>query len=406
MQTQLAEFVKRKSESTEIESILRNCVHCGFCNATCPTYQLLGDELDGPRGRIYLLKQLVEGQPVGRVTQKHLDRCLHCQACETTCPSGVRYGRLLDIGRELVDTRVGRSVGEAVKRRLMLTLFPYRRRFELLLSLARPFKPLLPKLWRSGIPDKTHPGRWPEIRHVRKMLIFPGCVQPALAPSIDVSAARVLDKLGISLVPIRNGGCCGALNYHWSDRRQAQIFARRNIDACWPAVEQGAEAIVTTASGCGVMIKDYRTLLQHDSQYADKARRISTLAKDLGEILREEDLSCLPLQSGRLAFHSPCTLQHGQKITGAVETILETTGFQLTAVADAHLCCGSAGVYSLLQPELAGRLRERKLKALAQGRPDSIVTANIGCLTHLQGEAAVPVRHWIELLAEALSVDS
>lgn len=402
MQTQLAEFIKQKSESDELEGILRSCVHCGFCTATCPTYQLLGDELDGPRGRIYLIKQMAEGQPVGRLTQQHLDRCLACRSCETTCPSGVRYGRLLDIGRAIVDERVVRPIGERIKRRLMLMAFPYRRRFSLLLSAARRIKPLLSAELAAKIPGKTEAGVWPEPRHARKMLISPGCVQPALAPSIDAAAARVLDKLGISLIPIQTGGCCGALNYHLSDSRQALAFARDNIDACWPAIEQGAEAIVMTSSGCGIMIKDYGELLKDDKDYADKARQVSALAKDPSEILSKEDLSFIDKQNARVAFQSPCSLQHGQKITGAVEALLEKLGFQLTAVADAHLCCGSAGVYSLLQPELAGKLRDNKMKALEQGGPELIVTANIGCLAHLQSAGSAKVRHWIELLDEVL----
>lgn len=404
MQTKLAESIRRKPESAELQSILRSCVHCGFCNATCPTYRLLGDELDGPRGRIYLMKQMAEGQPIGRLTQLHLDRCLTCRSCETTCPSGVRYGRLLDIGRAFVDERVERPVGERIKRRLMRVVFPYGRRFASLLSALRRIKPLLPTELAAKIPEKTDPGVWPEPRHDRKMLIFPGCVQPALAPVIDAAAARVLDKLAISLIPVPAGGCCGALSYHLSDHRQALDFARANIDACWPAIEQGAEAIVMTASGCGVMIKDYGELLKQDRAYAAKAQRVSALAKDLGEILENEDLSChFHAHNRRVAFQSPCTLQHGQKLTGVVEAILQKAGFQLTAVADAHMCCGSAGVYSLLQSELAALLRADKLKALLQDRPDWIVTANIGCLVHLQSAGSVKIGHWIELLDEALN---
>ncbi|MGR9044806.1 MAG: glycolate oxidase subunit GlcF [Gammaproteobacteria bacterium] len=404
MQTKLAESIRRKPESAELQSILRSCVHCGFCNATCPTYRLLGDELDGPRGRIYLIKQMAEGQPIGRLTQLHLDRCLTCRSCETTCPSGVRYGRLLDIGRAFVDERVERPVGERIKRRLMRVVFPYGRRFASLLSVLRRIKPLLPTELAAKIPEKTDPGVWPEPRHDRKMLIFPGCVQPALAPVIDAAAARVLDKLAISLIPVPAGGCCGALSYHLSDHRQALDFARDNIDACWPAIEQGAEAIVMTASGCGVMIKDYGELLKEDRAYAAKAQRVSALAKDLGEILENEDLSFhFHAHNRRVAFQSPCTLQHGQKLTGVVEAILQKAGFQLTAVADAYMCCGSAGVYSLLQSELAGQLRADKLKALLQDGPDWIVTANIGCLVHLQSAGSVKIGHWIELLDEALN---
>ena len=402
MQTKLAEFIKQKPESDELQSILRNCVHCGFCNATCPTYQLLGDELDGPRGRIYLLKQMAEGQPVSRLTQRHLDRCLTCRSCETTCPSGVRYGRLLDIGREIVDERVVRPVGERLKRRLMLLIFPYRRRFNLLLSVARKIKPLLPADLVFKMPSLTKVGERPLSRHGRRMLIFPGCVQPSLAPSIDAAAARVLDKLGISLIPIQEGSCCGALNYHLSDHKQALAFARNNIDACWPEIEQGVEAVVMTASGCGVMIKDYGELLKDDQIYAGKARQVSALAKDLSEILIKENWPFMTRPNATVAFQSPCTLQHGQKITGIVEAILERAGYQLTVVSEDYLCCGSAGVYSLLQPELAEQLRDNKLAALEQGRPERIVTANIGCLTHLQSTGSTKVWHWIELLDEML----
>ncbi|MGR9114724.1 MAG: glycolate oxidase subunit GlcF [Gammaproteobacteria bacterium] len=405
MQTKLAEFIKRKPESAEMENILRSCVHCGFCTATCPTYQLLGDELDGPRGRIYLLKQMAEGQPVGRLTQRHLDRCLTCRSCETTCPSGVRYGRLLDIGREIVDELVSRPMSERITRRLLLAVFPFRRRFGWLLSIARRIKPVLPSILKLKIPENPDAGVWPEPRHARKMLIFPGCVQPELAPSIDAAAARVLDRLGISLIPIQSGGCCGALNYHLSDSRQALTFARSNIDACWPAIEQGAEAIVMTASGCGVMMKDYGDLLKHDEAYADRASRVSALAKDLSEVLINEDLSFVERQNAKVAFHAPCSLQHGQKITGVVEAILERTGFRLAAVADAHLCCGSAGVYSLLQQKLSGHLRDNKLKALTEDAPELIVTANIGCLMQLQSAGSSQVRHWIELIDEALDLD-
>lgn len=398
MQTNLAEFVKSKPEHEELESILRACVHCGFCNATCPTYQVLGDELDGPRGRIYLLKQLLEGGPATRVTQQRLDRCLSCRACETTCPSGVRYGRLLDLGRVMLDERVGRAVGQKMLRGLIKTVLPYQNRFAALLQGARLVKPVLPQALKNKIPASAKAVIWPEPVHDRKMLILPGCVQQALAPSIDAATARVLDKLGISLIPVKAGGCCGALDYHLSDHEKALAFARGNIDACWPYIEQGAEAVVITASGCGVMMKDYGELLRQDCNYAEKAARFSALAKDISIVLVSEDLSVFRGDGRKVAFQSPCTLQHGLKITGVVEVILEQVGYQLTAVADAHLCCGSAGVYSILEPALSRQLVSNKLQALQANEPDVIATANIGCLNHLQSASSKKVLHWIELL--------
>jgi glycolate oxidase iron-sulfur subunit len=398
MQTKLAEFVKKKPEHDELEGILRACVHCGFCNATCPTYQLLGDELDGPRGRIYLLKQMLEGEPVTRITQQHLDRCLSCRSCETTCPSGVRYGRLLDLGRVMLEGQVGRTAVQKILRRLVKAVLPYRKRFGALLHGVRLIKPVLPQTLKNKIPDRTKVPDWPEAVHARKMLIMPGCVQQALAPSIDAATAKVLDKLGISLIQVKAAGCCGALDYHLSDHEKALAFARNNIDACWPYIEQGAEAIAMTASGCGVMVKDYGELLRHDHDYVEKAKRFSALVKDVSVVLMSEDLSQFKGDGRKVAFQSPCTLQHGQKITGTVEAILEKVGYRLTAVADAHLCCGSAGVYSLLEPALSRQLLRNKLQALQANEPVLIVTANIGCLNHLQSASSVKVLHWIELL--------
>ncbi|WKJ90905.1 glycolate oxidase subunit GlcF [Methylomonas montana] len=396
MQTQLADFIKHSQAGQEAESILRSCVHCGFCNATCPTYQLLGDELDGPRGRIYLIKQLLEGEAATEKTQLHLDRCLTCRACETTCPSGVQYGRLLDIGRDLLETRVGRSWRQALLRRLLLIGLPYPRRFARLAAIGAWLRPLLPPRLRAKLPPRQATDSWPASRHRRRMLILQGCVQPTLAPRINAATARVLDKLGISLEPIAN--CCGALPYHLNAQADGLEMMRRVIDACWPQLENGIEAIVSTASGCGVTVKDYGLLLKHDPLYAEKAARISALCKDIGEVLQAEDLSALQTVPRKIAFHSPCTLQHGQKLNGVVENLLTGLGFSLTPVADAHSCCGSAGTYSILQPELAGRLQAAKIAALQAEQPELIATANIGCWLQLQEKADVPVLHWIELL--------
>ncbi|MDO8437500.1 MAG: glycolate oxidase subunit GlcF [Nitrosomonadaceae bacterium] len=417
MQTNLADFIKNSPEGQEAEAILRACVHCGFCLSTCPTYQLLGDELDSPRGRIYLIKQVLEGQPVTQKTQLHLDRCLTCRACETVCPSGVRYGRLVDIGRGIVEKQVGRSMGASVMRYALRRTLPNSGVFASLLKLGRLVRPLLPgKLKLSVPPAALTAGTWPAARHTRTMLVLDGCVQPVLAPNINSAAARVLDKLGISLVKAENAGCCGAVSYHLNAQQEGLDHMRRNVDAWWPYVENkagngarhGVEAIVMTASGCGVTVKEYGYLLRYDPVYAEKAARISELTRDISEILATEmgkgtslfSNSTLNTKKSKLSFHSPCTLQHGMQVRDVVEKILVTAGFELTAVPDAHLCCGSAGTYSILQPELSQQLLKNKLTALESDNPSQIVTANIGCLMHLQSGTLLPVKHWIEVLNE------
>ena len=407
METRLLPAIAATPEGQEADAILRACVHCGFCTATCPTYQLLGDELDGPRGRIYLIKQALEGGEVSERTQLHLDRCLTCRSCETTCPSGVRYGRLVDIGRKFVDDRVGRRSVDAARRGALRRGLLSRSLFAGALTLGRLAKPLLPRTMAATIPDARSAGQWPASRHARRALIAVGCVQPALAPNIDVATARVLDRAGISAIAVEGGGCCGALSYHLSEHEEARTLARRNIDAWWPHVERGAEAVVVTASGCGVMVREYDHLLARDPVYAERARRIAALARDPVELVAQAWRKLVPqlrqrARPPRLAFHPPCTLQHGLRIRGQVEPLLADAGHTLVPVADAHLCCGSAGTYSILQPELANALRKNKLAALEAQRPDVIATANIGCMTHLQSGTRVPVRHWIELLDEAL----
>jgi len=402
MQTQLAEFIRDTPEGREAEAILRKCVHCGFCTATCPSYQVLGDDLDSPRGRIYLIKRALEGAPVTRKTQLHLDRCLTCRACETTCPSGVRYGRLLDIGRAVVDERAPRSPMDRFFRAVLGFALPRRRVFSFFAALGTWLRPVLPRGLKAKLPRLAAPaGEWPAPRHARKMLALAGCVQPSLAPSINAAAARVLDRCGISLIEARGAGCCGAVRFHLDYQEKGRDDMRALIDAWWPLIERGEiEAIVMTASGCGSTVKDYAHHLARDPEYRDKAARVSGMTKDLSEVLPLEAIA-EGAARGRVAFQSPCTLQHGQQIRGTVEARLARAGFEVTAVRDAHLCCGSAGTYSLLQPGISGDLRGRKLAALQEAGPDCIATANIGCLSHLQGSANVPVRHWIELLDEA-----
>jgi len=398
MQTAIPEPFRSTPQGQEAERILRTCVHCGFCTATCPTYQLLGDELDGPRGRIYLIKSVAEGREVSGATQRHLDRCLTCRACETTCPSGVEYGRLVDIGRELTEQRVERPLAQRIARRALRWLLPHRERFTLALRLAQMVRVVLPR--SLGIVPRTAPPAWPASDHARRMLVLDGCVQPSLAPNTNAAAAQVLDRLGITLLHDTGSGCCGAVSQHLSAPAEARDMIRRNIDAWWPHVEQGIEAVVSTASGCGVTLREYGYLLRDDPDYADRAQRISALVRDLSEVLGAEDLSRLgrPGRGRRVSFHAPCTLQHGMKINGRVEAILQGCGYSLCAVEDGHLCCGSAGTYSILQSDIAGKLREQKIRHLQAGRPDVIATANIGCQAWLASKSAAPVRHWIELL--------
>ena len=406
MQTNLADFIKDTPQGQEADAILRKCVHCGFCTATCPTYQLLGDELDGPRGRIYLIKQVLEGKPATEKTQLHLDRCLTCRNCETTCPSGVNYGRLIDIGRDVVDQQVQRPFAQQLVRTALKEALPRPQLFGTAMKLGQAVRPLLPEVLRNKVPEARDAGAWPTRSHARKMLLLDGCVQPAMSPSINAATSRVLDKLGIQLQVAPKAGCCGAIRYHLNDQAGGLDDMRRNIDAWWPYVEAGAEAIVMTASGCGVTVKEYGHLLENDPAYAPKAKRISELTKDLSEIMPAFEAELAKQLTGkitkRVAYHPPCTLQHGQQIRGKVESVLRTCGIDVSLCADSHLCCGSAGTYSVTQPELSYQLRDNKIKNLEATNPEVIVSANIGCLTHLQSGTDTPVRHWIELIDGAL----
>ncbi len=406
MQTTLAPEFAGNADGLEAEAILRKCVHCGFCTATCPTYQLLGDELDGPRGRIYLIKQVLEGEAPTQKTQLHLDRCLTCRNCESTCPSGVQYGHLVDIGRKIVDERVPRGAGSstlrwALKEGLTSPMFAPA------MKLGQAVRGLLPQSMKDKVPVPRDAGRWPTRQHDRKVLMLAGCVQPAMMPSINTATARVLDAAGLQTLVAPAAGCCGAVKFHLNDHDGAKAQMRANIDAWWPHVESGVEAIVMNASGCGVTVKDYGHILRGDPTYADKAARVSALTRDLSELLPE----IAPALQGRvrpaagtLAFHPPCTLQHGQQLRGGVEKHLGDLGFNVRLASnESHLCCGSAGTYSVLQPEIAHQLRDRKLGHLGELAPAAIVSANIGCITHLQSGTATPVRHWIEVLDAALT---
>ncbi len=417
METHLADFVRDTSAGQEAEAILRKCVHCGFCTATCPTYQLFGDELDGPRGRIYLIKQVLEGETPTAKTQMHLDRCLTCRACETTCPSGVHYSRLLDIGRAMVDAQVPRGRVDVLTRTALKSFVPRAMLFGTAMKLGQMVRPLLPRAIKAKVPPLSSAGALPDATHARKMIALAGCVQPAMYPNINGATARVLDRLGITMLQGQTAGCCGALRFHLGDVAAAQDDARRNIDAWWPLLEAGAESIVMTASGCGVQVRDYAHLLQDDPNYRQKAARVALATRDVSEVLSAEAarlqdiLKTLPspdAMARRVAFHSPCTLQHGQQIRGLAEQMLEAAGFQLTPVADSHLCCGSAGTYSILQAEISRQLRDNKLAGLlgdaaSPARPQTIASANVGCISQLAGGTSVPVKHWIELIDERLS---
>lgn len=406
MQTNLSEKYKHSAHGQEAEAILRACVHCGFCTATCPTYQLLGDELDGPRGRIYQIKQVLEGATATPTIRTHLDRCLTCRSCETTCPSGVRYSRLVDIGREMVEEQTERPWLEQIQRKALRSILPYPQRLRSLLALGYLVKPVLPTRLAKKLPaQQGNRYQWSVKPQARKVLAFEGCVQSVVTPSTTAALARILHQQGIELVRVKEAGCCGAVSQHLAAPDEALNFMRRNIDAWWPHLEAGAEAIVISASGCGLLLKEYGDLLKHDPLYAAKAQVVSALAKDSSELVAEIELSprLIPEHLKKVAFHSPCTLQHGLKLNGVVERILQTLGFELTPVADAHLCCGSAGTYSILQPELSQQLLSNKLQALQAPQPQVIATANIGCLMHLATGTKLRVVHWLELVDQVLS---
>lgn len=406
MQTKLSDIIKATREGNEAEKLISKCVHCGFCNATCPTYQLLGDELDGPRGRIYLIKQVLEGQSATQSTLLHLDRCLTCRNCETTCPSGVEYGKLVDIGRKIVEQQVGRGYFPAMQRAVLKTVLPRAWLFKPLLRTGQALRPILPAKLAQKIPAFQAGSAWPTGTHIKKMILLDGCVQPGMSPNINAATARVLDKLGIQLLVAQRAGCCGAIRAHLNDEDGAIADAKRNIDAWLPLLESGAEAIIMTASGCGTLVKDYGHLLKHDLAYADKAKKISAATYDLSEILMQYTDQLGAFKHGsreNIAYHPPCSLQHAQKITGTVEQVLASIGINVSRCANSHLCCGSAGTYSILQPELSTTLRDQKLSSLHATGAEKIVSANIGCIAHLQSGTATPVMHWIELLDQALS---
>ncbi len=407
MQTTLSPEYAHTPDGEAAEAILRKCVHCGFCTATCPTYQLLGDELDGPRGRIYLIKQVLEGATPTRATQMHLDRCLTCRNCESTCPSGVDYGHLVDIGRKLVDAKVPRPATERTVRWALKEGLPSPW-FGPAMRVGQAVRGLLPASLQAKVPARQAAGAWPTATHARKVLMLEGCAQPSMAPNINTATARVLDAAGLQVVRVPKAGCCGAVKFHLNDQEGGMAEMRANIDAWWPQVEQGVEAIVMNASGCGVTVKEYGHTLRLDPQYAAKAARISALTRDLSELLPDLVEALKPRvdasKAAALVFHPPCTLQHGQKLRGGVEQHMAALGFRVRLAArESHLCCGSAGTYSVLNPALADQLRDRKLGHWAPTADEMVISANIGCITHLQSGTSTAVRHWVEVLDAALS---
>ena len=408
METHLADWLKGTRDGDEAEAILRKCVHCGFCTATCPTYQLLGDELDGPRGRIYLIKSVVEGEKPTASTMEHLDRCLTCRNCESTCPSGVDYGHLVDIGRKLVEQQVERPASQRFMRTLLRETLTRRWLFDPAMRVGQAVRPLLPEALKAKVPERRDPGKRPSRSHARKVILLEGCVQPGMLPSIDAATDRVLDRLGLEAIRPQGSGCCGAIRHHLNDQAGAANDARRNIAAWWPLIEAGAEAILINASGCGAMVKDYAHLLADDPEWAARAKQVVERTRDLAEWLPAEIDAAMAAgrlraaSSSRVVFHPPCTLQHGQKVRGVVEALLTRLGATVLPVGESHLCCGSAGTYSVLQPQLSGELRSRKLGHLTAGEPELILSANIGCITHLQAGTGTPVRHWIEWLDEQM----
>jgi len=431
MQTRLSPEHQSTPAGQQAQAVLRQCVHCGFCNATCPTYRLTGNELDGPRGRIYLMKQVFEGQAPTRTTQQHLDRCIGCRHCESTCPSGVPYHELLAVGQPVVDAAVARPWRERLLRWGLRTLMPSPL-FTPALRVGQAVRGLLPEALRAQVPARSPlaPPAWPDARqslHARRVLMLKGCVQPGLRPHIDASTARVLDALGIRAEVASSSGCCGAVQGHMGDVDGAKVRARRNIDAWWPYIVSATpvEAVLVNASGCGAWVKDYDSLLADDPAYADKAKRLVALVRDPGEMLPAW-LPVLKRKLGRKAaagalggftFHPPCSLSHAQRLSsaakpGPIETSLRELGFEVRlARQDSHQCCGAGGAYSVLQPEMSRQLRDLKLQALqpeqgaesAASGPQVIASANIGCITHLQSGTDTPVKHWIELLDEALT---
>jgi glycolate oxidase iron-sulfur subunit len=405
METHILPELLATVQGARAEAILRSCVHCGFCQATCPSYQVLGDELDSPRGRIYLIKQVLEGAEVTDKTRQHLDQCLTCRNCETTCPSGVKYGELIDIGRDLVEKQTKRSWQQRALRSLLkhgLTSRFVKPAF----AAGRMVKPLLPVALQKKLPNARPAGVVPRREHARKVLLLAGCVQPAMLPSIDAATLRVLDAVGVQGMVAASGGCCGALKHHMNDVEGGLAQMRANVDAWYPLIASGAvEAVVMNASGCGATVREYDHHLAHDPAYAERAKIVAAKVMDVSEYLGQFTEQLKPLlktNTVKASFHPPCTLQHWQKLRPVTEGLLAHCGVALQPFGESHLCCGSAGMYSVMHPEIATQLRDRKLGHIAAAAPELILSANIGCITHLQSGTDTPVLHWVEWVDQQL----
>lgn len=405
MQTRLPAKLLDTNAGKEADSILRSCVHCGFCTATCPTFLLTGNELDSPRGRIYLIKEFLETGKATTITQTHLDRCLSCQSCETTCPSNVQYHRLLSIGQGMLSATVKLPWLTRIRRNVLLAILGAPTLFAWLVRLGILCRKLLPASLARQLPGNNQfrasvfVGNTP----ARRIVLLNGCVQSSLSPDTNHAAALVLRKLGVRSSHINSESCCGAMHYHSGKQVSGLARGRQLIDQLLAQLDTGAEAIISTASGCGNFIKDYPALYANDPDYADKAQKVSAAVMDISEYLALQDLDQLNFPGNEtLAFHSPCTLQHGQQLAGRTEAVLRQLGFTVPAVSNSHLCCGSAGTYSLFQPVMAKALRTEKLAALGGSQKRPIATANIGCQCHLSGGTDVPVKHWIEYVAAAV----
>ncbi|GGE91256.1 glycolate oxidase subunit GlcF [Stappia taiwanensis] len=423
MQTNFSIHQLADPHVAEAEAILRKCVHCGFCTATCPTFALLGDELDSPRGRIYLIKDMLENdRPADARTVKHIDRCLSCLSCMTTCPSGVHYMHLVDHARVHIEKTYRRPLGDRLVRGMLAAVLPDPGRFRLALRGARLARPLAGLVGSLGGPFRrlgamlelapariparskmTAPGQFPaeaEAGRKGRVALLTGCAQPVLAPGINAAAIRLLTRAGVEVVLPEGEGCCGALVHHLGKEEPALEAARRNVDAWMREIEgEGLDAILVTASGCGTTIKDYGFMLRLDPAYAEKAERVSALARDVTEYLTTLELPAPAAPVGlTVAYHSACSMQHGQKITREPKDLLAAAGFALRDIPEGHLCCGSAGTYNILQPELARRLRDRKIANIETTQPDLIATGNIGCMTQIGGGTELPIVHTVELL--------
>jgi glycolate oxidase iron-sulfur subunit len=416
MQTSFTLAQLADPDIAEADKILRACVHCGFCTATCPTYVLLGDELDSPRGRIYLIKDMLEhDRPATGEVVKHIDRCLSCLACMTTCPSGVHYMHLVDHARVHIEETYRRPLADRALRALLALVLPRPGLFRRALAaawLARPFTgPLsalgltriatMLRLAPAQLPPRPQPGRrvFPAANERRgRVALLDGCTNPVLAPSINEAAIRLLNRYGIEVVIPSDEGCCGALAHHMGKEPAALRQVRNNVDAWTREIEHGLDAILLTASGCGTTVKDYGFMLRTDAAYAEKAARVSALAQDISQYVAKLDLAPTPSNGLRVAYHAPCSLQHGQSVLREPKALLARAGFTVKDVPEAHLCCGSAGTYNMLQPEIAGRLAARKAGNIARVAPDVIATSNLGCMVQIGLATETPIVHLVELL--------